>query len=79
MAINHQASLQNVQAPNIQLEFSSGLGIFLNMSSVAEITEAIDHLDAREQVRLLNELPGHLKIKPEDLAWLRASEKSFEF
>jgi hypothetical protein len=50
-----------------------------SMSSVAEITEAIDHLDAREQVRLLNELPNHLKIKPEDIAWLRASEPSFEF
>jgi hypothetical protein len=49
------------------------------MSSVAEITEAIDHLDVREQVRLLNELPGHLKIKAEDIGWLRASESSFEF
>jgi cation transport regulator ChaC len=49
------------------------------MSSVAEITEAIERLEAREQVQLLSELPRHLKIDLEDLAWLRASEKSFEF
>jgi len=49
------------------------------MSTVAEITEAIDQLDAREQIRLLGQLPAHLKIKPKDIAWLRASESSFDF
>lgn len=49
------------------------------MSTVAEITEAIEQLDVRQQVRLLNELPAHLKIKPEDVAWLRVSEPAFDF
>ena len=49
------------------------------MSTVAEITEAIEQLDAKSQVQLLEELPSHLKIKPEDIGWLRVSEKSFEF
>jgi len=49
------------------------------MSTVSEITEAIERLDVREQVRLLGELPAHLKIKPEDLAWLKASESAFDF
>ena len=49
------------------------------MSTIAEITEAIEQLDVQQQVRLLNELPAHLKIKPEDLAWLRAGESSFDF
>jgi hypothetical protein len=49
------------------------------MSTVAEIAEAIERLDVREQVRLLGELSAHLKIKPEDVAWLKASERSFDF
>jgi hypothetical protein len=49
------------------------------MSTVAEIAEAIERLDVREQVQLLGELSAHLKIKPEDVAWLKASERSFEF
>ncbi len=49
------------------------------MSTVAEITEAIERLDVREQVRLLDELPAHLKIKPEDIGWLKAGERAFEF
>jgi hypothetical protein len=49
------------------------------MSTVAEIGEAIEKLDVREQVRLLQVLPQHLKIKPEDLAWSRLAEPAFEF
>ena len=49
------------------------------MSTVAEITEAIERLDVKSQVQLLEELPSHLKITPEDVGWLRASEKSFKF
>lgn len=49
------------------------------MSTVSEITEAIERLDVREQIRLLGELPGHLKIAPQDLAWLKASESAFDF
>ena len=49
------------------------------MSTVAEITKAIEQLDIKSQVQLLEELQSHLKIKPEDVGWLRASEKSFEF
>ncbi len=33
----------------------------------------------REQIRLLQGLPGHLKIRPDDIAWLEAAEPAFEF
>ena len=49
------------------------------MSSVQEISEAIEHLDVREQIRLLHELPAHLKIQPDDVAWLKTAEPAFEF
>jgi hypothetical protein len=49
------------------------------MSNVQEISEAIGHLDVREQIRLLHELPAHLKIQPDDVAWLKAAEPAFEF
>ena len=47
--------------------------------SVQEINRAIEQLDVCDQMRLLRELPGHLKIQPEDVAWLKASEPAFEF
>ena len=47
------------------------------MSTVAEITEAIEKLDVKEQVELLKTLPQHLKISPDDLA--RLAEPAFEF
>ncbi len=49
------------------------------MSTVAEITYAIEKLDVKDQVRLLQELPNHLKISPEDAAWTRLAEPSFGF
>jgi hypothetical protein len=49
------------------------------MSTVREINEAIEHLDVREQIRLLQDLPAHLKIQPDDVAWLKAAEPAFEF
>ncbi|HTD67924.1 MAG TPA: hypothetical protein VK846_15475 [Candidatus Limnocylindria bacterium] len=49
------------------------------MSSVAEITAAVERLDVREQVELLKELPRHLKISPDDAAWTKLAESSFEF
>ena len=48
------------------------------MSTVAEICEAIERLDVREQVKLLQALPQHLKILPDDLAWSRLAEPAFE-
>ena len=41
------------------------------MSTVEEIEKAIERLDAKEQVRLLRELPAHLKIHPDDAGWVR--------
>ncbi len=41
------------------------------MSTVAEISEAIEKLDVKEQVELLRTLPQHLKISPDDPAWAR--------
>ena len=49
------------------------------MSTIAEISRAIEKLDVREQVELLRILPHHLKISPEDLAWPRLAESAFEF
>ena len=49
------------------------------MSTVGEISEAIEKLNAKEQVELLRVLPQHLKISPESLAWSQMAEPSFEF
>jgi len=49
------------------------------MSTVAEISEAIERLDVKEQVKLLQILPHYLKITPDDLAWTRLAEPAFEF
>lgn len=49
------------------------------MSTVQEINDAIERLDVKEQVRLLKELPHHLKISPDDVAWTRLAEPAFQF
>jgi hypothetical protein len=49
------------------------------MSTVVEISAAIDKLDVKEQVELLRILPQHLKISLDDLAWCRMAEPAFEF
>jgi hypothetical protein len=49
------------------------------VSTVQEIGEAIQHLDVRGQMQLLRDLPAHLKIQPDDIAWLKAAEPAFEF
>ena len=49
------------------------------MSTVAEISEAIEKLDLKEQIELLQTLPQHLKVSPEDVAWSRLAEPAFEF
>jgi hypothetical protein len=41
------------------------------MSTVAEINEAIEKLDVADQVQLLQNLPQHLKIQPEDFVQLK--------
>jgi hypothetical protein len=49
------------------------------MSTVAEINQAIEKLDVRDQAQLLQNLPQHLKIHPEDLVWPKLAESSFNF
>lgn len=49
------------------------------MSTVEDIEIAIEHLDVKQQVKLIRELPRHLKISFEDVAWLQIAEKSFSF
>jgi hypothetical protein len=49
------------------------------MSTVEEIEVAIARLDVKEQVRLLQQLPAHLKINVEDLAALKLAETAFAF
>jgi hypothetical protein len=36
-------------------------------------------LNVRDQIRLLHDLPAHLKIQPDDVGWLKATEPTFEF
>jgi hypothetical protein len=49
------------------------------VSTVLEISEAIEKLGVKEQIELLEVLPEHLKISPDDLAWSRLAEPAFEF
>ena len=49
------------------------------MSTVMEISAAIDKLDVKEQAELLRILPRHLKVSMDDLAWTRLAEPAFEF
>ena len=49
------------------------------MSTVVQITDAIERLDAKAQAELLLNLPNHLKISPEDLGWAQVSESAFGF
>lgn len=49
------------------------------MSTVLEISEAIEKLGVKEQIELLEVLPEHLKISPDALAWSRLAEPAFEF
>jgi hypothetical protein len=49
------------------------------MSTVVEISAAIDQLDVKEQVELLRILPLHLKISVDDSAWSRLAEPAFVF
>ncbi|MSU58227.1 MAG: hypothetical protein EXS35_08610 [Pedosphaera sp.] len=49
------------------------------MSTVREITAAIEKLDEKEQLQLLRDLPGHLKLSADDVAWTALAEPAFAF
>lgn len=49
------------------------------MSTVEEIEKAIERLDIAQQVKLLQALPAHLKISPDDVALLTLAESAFQF
>ena len=49
------------------------------MSTVEEIEKAIERLDVKDQLKLLQELPEHLKIAPDDAAWAKLAESAFDF
>jgi hypothetical protein len=49
------------------------------VSTLQEIAEAIEKLDMKQQVQLLEDLPRHLKFAPDDIAWSRLGESAFEF
>ena len=49
------------------------------MSTLQEIGEAIEQLDVKQQVQLLEDLPRHLKFSPDDIAWARLAESAFDF
>jgi hypothetical protein len=50
-----------------------------SMSTVEEIERAIERLDAKQQARLLRELPSLLKIAPDEVAFMELAEPAFEF
>lgn len=49
------------------------------MSTVTDITEAVEKLGVGEQVQLLKDLPHHLKISVDDAAWTKLAESAFDF
>jgi hypothetical protein len=49
------------------------------MSTVLEISAAIEKLDVKEQVELLRVLAQHLKISLDDFSWTRLAAPAFEF
>jgi len=51
----------------------------VDVSTVEDITRAVERLDAKEQLRLLQELPAHLKISVDDIARLKLAESAFAF
>ena len=61
------------------MTFSSALPGSPESGTVQEISQAIEHLNVRDQIRLLHDLRTHLKIQPDDVAWLKAAEPAFEF
>ena len=65
--------------PRSGLRTPTPCSINSTMSTVLEITDAIQRLDVKEQAALLRELPRHLKISPEDLAWAKVAEGAFDF
>lgn len=61
------------------LAFRGALAHCIGMSTVAEISEAIEKLPVKEQFALLQALPSHLKIPPEEIAWAKVAESAFDF
>jgi len=53
--------------------------MLIRVSTVAEISDAIEKLSLKDQLQLLQSLPTHLKITPEEMAWTKAAESSFAF
>ena len=49
-----------------------------NMIPVAEISEAIEKLDVKEQVKLLQVFPQHLKSAPDDLLCSREIQRAID-
>jgi hypothetical protein len=68
-----------IQMPFFRLLIGKIPAKITRVSTVQEISQAIEHLDVRDQMRLLHDLPAHLKIQPDDVAWLKVAEPAFEF
>ncbi len=49
------------------------------MSTVADINAAMEKPGVAGQAQLLQALPSHWKSSPEDLAWAKRAESSFDF
>ncbi len=49
------------------------------MSTVEEIEQAVEKLEVKDQLRLLQGLPARLKISLEEIGWLKLAGRSFDF
>jgi len=49
------------------------------IATVEEIEQAVEKLEVKDQLRLVQELPSRLKIAVEDIGWLKLAERTFEF
>jgi hypothetical protein len=62
-----------------EVDFMDNRRYSAGVSTVVEISAAIDKLDVKEQVELLRILPQHLKISLDEFARMRLAEPAFEF
>jgi hypothetical protein len=49
---------------------------FVQALTFGSLACANSHLNVRDQIRLLHDLPAHLKIQPDDVGWLKATERT---
>lgn len=49
------------------------------IATVEEIEQAVEKLELKDQLRLVQHLPSRLKISLDDVGWLKLAERTFDF